>query len=82
MPMTAIILAAGEGKRMKSHHSKVMHKLLDKPLIWWTAQAAQQAGATHIIIVVGHKGEEIRSYFDKINFKDPVSYTHLTLPTE
>lgn len=72
MPMTAIILAAGEGKRMKSHHSKVMHKLLDKPLIWWTAQAAQQAGATHIIIVVGHKGEEIRSYFDKINFKDQV----------
>ena len=32
MPMTAIVLAAGEGTRMKSRHPKVAHKLLDRPL--------------------------------------------------
>ena len=41
MPMTAIVLAAGEGTRMKSRHPKVMHKLLDRPLVSWVTRAAR-----------------------------------------
>ena len=48
MPMTAIILAAGEGTRMKSRHPKVMHKLLDRPLVSWVTRAARNAGADRI----------------------------------
>ena len=55
MPFTAIVLAAGEGTRMKSRHPKVMHKVLDKPLVWWCVRAARKAGATRVIVVVGNR---------------------------
>ena len=63
MPMTAIVLAAGEGTRMKSRHPKVTHKLLDKPLVWWPVNAARQAGADRIVVVVGHGADEVRAIF-------------------
>lgn len=63
MPINAIILAAGEGTRMKSAHPKVMHPLLDKPLVWWSVRAAREAGCERIIVVVGKGADEIRSFF-------------------
>jgi len=63
MPINAIILAAGEGTRMKSRHPKVAHKLLDKPLVWWTVDAARKAGADRIIVVVGNGADEVRAIF-------------------
>lgn len=63
MPMTAIVLAAGEGTRMKSRHPKVTHKLLDKPLVWWPVNAARKAGADRIVVVVGHGADEVRAIF-------------------
>ena len=63
MPMTAIVLAAGEGTRMKSRHPKVAHKLLDKPLVWWPVNAARKAGADRIVVVVGHGADEVRAIF-------------------
>jgi len=62
MPMTAIILAAGEGTRMKSRHPKVMHKLLDRPLVSWVTRAARNAGADRVIVVVGNGAEEVRAH--------------------
>ncbi len=63
MPMTAIVLAAGEGTRMKSRHPKVAHKLLDRPLVWWPVNAARKAGADRIVVVVGHGADEVRAIF-------------------
>ena len=60
MPINAIILAAGEGTRMKSAHPKVTHKLLEKPLIWWPVHAAREAGCERIIVVIGHGAQEVR----------------------
>ena len=62
MAMTAIILAAGEGTRMKSRHPKVMHKLLDRPLVSWVTRAARAAGADHIVVVVGNGAAEVRAH--------------------
>ena len=64
MPVTAIVLAAGEGTRMKSRHPKVTHKLLDKPLVWWPVDAARKAGADRIVVVVGHGADEVRAIFE------------------
>ena len=71
MPLTAIVLAAGEGTRMKSRHPKVMHTLLDRPLVGWAVDAARRAGCDRIIVVVGHGGQEVRDYlsnFDDVEF--------------
>ena len=64
MSLNAIVLAAGEGTRMKSRHPKVAHKLLGRPLVWWPVHAAREAGADRIIVVVGSHADEVRVVFD------------------
>lgn len=61
MSMTAIVLAAGEGTRMKSRHPKVTHTLLDRPLVTWAVRAAREAGAERIIVVIGNGADEVRA---------------------
>ncbi len=63
MGVTAIVLAAGEGTRMKSRHPKVMHRLLDRPLVWWAVNSARKADVERIVVVVGNGADEVRSYF-------------------
>lgn len=75
MPITAIILAAGEGTRMKSHHPKVMHTLLEKPLVGWAIRAAQDAGADRTVCVVGSGADEVRSYLDTLDGVESVEQT-------
>jgi len=67
--LSAIILAAGEGKRMKSKKSKVLHKVGGKEMIGWVYDAVQQAGIQNTIVVVGHKAEQVMEYLgDKAQF--------------
>ena len=58
----AVILAAGEGKRMKSQKSKVLHKVAGKPIVEWVYNAIKEAGIDECIMVVGHKAEQVREY--------------------
>lgn len=57
----SIILAAGEGTRMKSTLPKVLHRIAGLPLVAHVAKAAQSAGAGSLALVVGHGGEKVRS---------------------
>jgi bifunctional UDP-N-acetylglucosamine pyrophosphorylase/glucosamine-1-phosphate N-acetyltransferase len=59
MSFSTLILAAGAGTRMNSTRAKVVHELLDKPLIRWVVDAARAAGSNHIITVVGHAREQV-----------------------
>ena len=52
--LAAVILAAGQGKRMKSPLPKVLHTALERPLVSWAVHSARDAGAERIICVVGH----------------------------
>ena len=63
MTTTAIVLAAGEGTRMKSSHPKVMHEILGHPLVWWSVRSAKASGAQNIIVVVGNGAHEVRGLF-------------------
>ena len=52
---TVVILAAGEGTRMRSSLPKVLHPLCGRPLIAWPIAAAQEAGAGKVVVVDGPK---------------------------
>lgn len=60
MEISAIIMAAGAGTRMKSEKSKVVHEICFKPLIKWVHCAAQAAGIDKIVTVVGHKAQQVK----------------------
>jgi bifunctional UDP-N-acetylglucosamine pyrophosphorylase / glucosamine-1-phosphate N-acetyltransferase len=48
---TVLILAAGQGTRMRSHTPKVLHELCGRPMILWPVLAALEAGAGRVIVV-------------------------------
>lgn len=60
MPQLAsIILAAGQGTRMKSKLPKVLHPLLGRPMLRYVMDAAVKAGSDPILIVVGFEGRQV-----------------------
>src|SRR5438477_7627212 len=48
---TVLILAAGQGTRMRSNTPKALHELCGRPMVLWPVQAALQAGAGRVVVV-------------------------------
>ncbi|MEG0370935.1 MAG: bifunctional UDP-N-acetylglucosamine diphosphorylase/glucosamine-1-phosphate N-acetyltransferase GlmU [Clostridium sp.] len=62
-----LILAAGEGKRMKSKLPKVLHKVCGKSMIDYIIEAVKGANAKDTVVVVGHKAEIVKQHLgDKV----------------
>lgn len=59
-----VILAAGEGKRMKSATAKVLQKVAGRPMLAHVIDTARQLGAAGIHVVYGHGGEQVRAAFE------------------
>lgn len=59
--LITIILAGGEGKRMKSSIPKVLHTIHNKPMIFYVIQKALEIKSDKIFIVVGKHEDEIKS---------------------
>ena len=62
MKITAVLLAAGQGTRMKSSLPKVLHPVAGKPMIWHALQAIQQSTTEKPVVVVGHGADEVIKY--------------------
>ena len=60
--VTAVVLAAGKGPRMKSALPKVMHPIAGRPMIHYPVRTAIEAGAERVIVVVGHGRERVEAY--------------------
>jgi len=58
--IVAILLAAGEGVRMKSGLAKVLHQVSGRPMVQWVISAVREAGVERIILVIGHRREMVR----------------------
>lgn len=62
MKVMAIVLAAGQGKRMKSKLYKVLHPVCGKPMVGHVLEAVREAEAGRTVVVVGHGAEAVKSY--------------------
>ncbi|HZJ78494.1 MAG TPA: bifunctional UDP-N-acetylglucosamine diphosphorylase/glucosamine-1-phosphate N-acetyltransferase GlmU [Clostridia bacterium] len=60
----AVILAAGEGRRMKSSKPKVLCEVLFKPMIDWVTANAIAGGIDNICVVTGHLGDSVRCHLN------------------
>jgi len=60
MKLSTVILAAGQGTRMKSILPKVLHNLLGKPMAWYSLEATRQVTAEKPVMVIGHGAEQVR----------------------
>ncbi|MGB0590276.1 MAG: bifunctional UDP-N-acetylglucosamine diphosphorylase/glucosamine-1-phosphate N-acetyltransferase GlmU [Myxococcota bacterium] len=59
--LAAVVLAAGQGTRMRSSMAKVLHPVLGRPMLAHVLDAARSAGADRLAVVVGHQAEAVRS---------------------
>ena len=66
--MLAIILAAGEGKRMYSKKPKVLHEVCGKAMVEHVADCAKEAGASDTVVVVGHGALEVQDRIKGVKF--------------
>jgi len=62
MKVTAVLLAAGQGTRMKSNLPKVLHSLAGKPMLWHSLKAINQASTEKPVVVVGHGAEQVKEF--------------------
>jgi bifunctional UDP-N-acetylglucosamine pyrophosphorylase/glucosamine-1-phosphate N-acetyltransferase len=75
--MQAVVLAAGQGTRMRPLTETVPKPMLpvaDRPLAAHTADAAVDAGATELVFVVGYGADSVRGYFGDEYRGIPVAY--------
>jgi bifunctional UDP-N-acetylglucosamine pyrophosphorylase/glucosamine-1-phosphate N-acetyltransferase len=61
MGLSVVILAAGQGTRMKSALVKVLHPLGGQPLVFFPIERARELGAERIVLVVGHQHDQIEA---------------------
>jgi len=62
LKITAVLLAAGQGTRMKSELPKVLHPLCGKPMLWHVVEALKTVTTEQPVVVVGHGAEQVRKY--------------------
>ena len=62
---TALILAAGQGTRMKSSLPKVLHSVAGRALVHYPVRAALEAGCGEVVVVVGHGRDLLEGYLSE-----------------
>lgn len=61
----AVLLAAGEGKRMKWNRPKVLSQVLFKPMLQWVLDAVRFSGIDKVCVVAGFMHEKVEEYISK-----------------
>jgi bifunctional UDP-N-acetylglucosamine pyrophosphorylase/glucosamine-1-phosphate N-acetyltransferase len=60
MSVAAVILAAGQGTRMKSSLPKMLHPIAGKPMIQYSLDAVRALGCDQVALVIGYGAEQVR----------------------
>ncbi|MES2472301.1 MAG: bifunctional UDP-N-acetylglucosamine diphosphorylase/glucosamine-1-phosphate N-acetyltransferase GlmU [Pseudomonadota bacterium] len=77
MTIAAVILAAGQGTRMKSALPKVLHKVAGLPLLGHVVAALRGAGVTRIVVVTSPAGEAVRDYAKALGCDSAIQHQQL-----
>lgn len=85
--VSAVILAAGKGTRMKSDIPKVLHQIRGKPMIHYVVKTVESLRCASVVVVVGFQEEKVREVLNgkKVNFvlqKEQLGTGHAVLQTE
>ena len=67
MPISVVILAAGQGKRMNSDLPKVLQPLAGKPMLEHVIDAARSLDPDHVCVVYGHGGARVQAALQKVD---------------
>lgn len=86
MKTRALVLAAGQGVRMRSDQAKVLHPILGHPMLWYAVQAARQASEERPLVVVGRDAGQVRKALgDEADFvlqEEQLGTAHAVLQAE
>jgi bifunctional UDP-N-acetylglucosamine pyrophosphorylase/glucosamine-1-phosphate N-acetyltransferase len=66
-PAAAIVLAAGEGTRMRSAVPKVLHPIAGRSLLGHAVHAAAALEPEHLVVVVGHGRDQVRDAVEQLS---------------
>jgi len=66
-PAAVIVLAAGEGTRMRSSTPKVLHRIAGRSLLGHAVHAAAGLAPEHLVVVVGHGADRVRAELDVLS---------------
>jgi bifunctional UDP-N-acetylglucosamine pyrophosphorylase/glucosamine-1-phosphate N-acetyltransferase len=63
-PLNVVLLAAGQGTRLKSKTIKLLHPVAGQPMVTWVARAARALRPTRVVAIVGFQAEGVKSALD------------------
>ena len=79
-PLTAVILAAGHGTRMRSRTPKVLHPICGRPMIDWVLAAVGEAGVKDVTVIANPHHADVAAHLDgrvKLVYqRDPLGTAH------
>ncbi|MER6078931.1 bifunctional UDP-N-acetylglucosamine diphosphorylase/glucosamine-1-phosphate N-acetyltransferase GlmU [Streptomyces sp. NPDC001833] len=66
-PAAVVVLAAGEGTRMKSATPKVLHDICGRSLVGHVLAASRELDPEHLVVVVGHAREQVAAHLGEVD---------------
>jgi bifunctional UDP-N-acetylglucosamine pyrophosphorylase/glucosamine-1-phosphate N-acetyltransferase len=81
-PLHVVVLAAGQGTRMKSRLPKVLHPVAGRPMLGHVLDTARALSATACHVVHGHGAEQVREWFEKSRGHGPLPPVRWVLQAE
>ncbi|UED85915.1 bifunctional UDP-N-acetylglucosamine diphosphorylase/glucosamine-1-phosphate N-acetyltransferase GlmU [Streptomyces profundus] len=75
-PAAIIVLAAGEGTRMKSATPKVLHELCGRSMVGHVVTAAGELAPERLVVVVGHGREQVTDHLARLDAKVQTAVQH------
>ncbi|MHB1445428.1 MAG: bifunctional UDP-N-acetylglucosamine diphosphorylase/glucosamine-1-phosphate N-acetyltransferase GlmU [Acidimicrobiales bacterium] len=73
--LTAVVLAAGEGTRMRSARPKPLHELCGRPMVAHVIDALAEVSAERVVVVVGHEAEAVSKTLQELSHPDlPIEF--------